>query len=57
MNTICFVTVTALRDAYNKGLFFVSYLSNYVYCYLKRTIGLRLFSVFRITVDVVCIMA
>ena len=40
------VTVTGLRDVYNKGLFFVSYLSNYVYCYLKRTIGLRLVSVF-----------
>ena len=40
------VTVTGLRDVYNKGLFFVSYLSNYVYSYLKRTIGLRLVSVF-----------
>ena len=41
-----FVTVTGLRDVYNKGLFFVSYLSNYVYRYLKRTIGPRLVSVF-----------
>ena len=46
--------MTGLRDVYKKGLFFVSHLSNYVYCYLKRTIGLRLVSVFRIAVDVVC---
>ena len=39
---IVLVTVTGLRDVYNKGLFFVSYLSNYVHCYLMRTIGLRL---------------
>ena len=33
------VTVTGIRDAYNKGLFSLFYLSNYVYCYFTRTIG------------------